>query len=147
MLVVNGFLVHLSIISESNTINTTMHTTAQQQIDKAFTSYKQVSVKIFWDNGNTEEKQFYTCEDAWIWERKQVNANKKRRAKSDRVYAIKSYYAGCAPCGETYGGILSGSASDCELEDYKLSQYCKAKRHATANGLTINSHNASNHFA
>ena len=147
MLVVNGFLVHLSIMSESNTINTTMHTTAQQQIDKAFTSYKQVSVKIFWDNGETQEQAFFNCEDAWIWERQQVSANKKRRAKSDRVHALKSYYAGCTVCGSSYGGTLRGSVSDNELEDYKLSQYCRAKRHATANGLTINSHNASNQFA
>lgn len=124
-----------------------MQTTAQQQIDKAFSSYKQVSVKIFWDNGETQEQEFFNCEDAWIWERKQVSANKKRRAKNDRVYAIKSYYAGCTSCGTTYGGKLSGSMHDFELDDYKFAQYCKAKRYATAHGVQINPHNASNIFA
>ncbi len=77
----------------------------------------EVFVKIALVNGQTLEKRFATCEEAWQWQRETTKRHANRRAIKDRVATRWSFYAGCTCRGNTYGGWLVGSQSTIGAEN------------------------------
>lgn len=103
----------------------------------ALADFQEVAVKVVWDDGNTEEVFFDSCEDAWFWEVEQKLKAKSRRAKVDRKYIRSSIYAGCTALGSTYGGVLSGTATEQEVMQYEFEQYVRSKKHCWSKGVEL----------
>lgn len=87
----------------------------------------EVLVKLCLANGETLEKRFATCEEAWQWQRETTRKHANRRAIKDRVQTRWSFYCGCTCRGNTYGGWLVGSQSTPGAENLEWSQMVEVR--------------------